>query len=68
MTAPAATGLKKQYLEGTGTKRNTQPAVNRTTSGLRTGFHPSNAQAKVTQGPTPSQTPNPLSASSGLTY
>ena len=38
------------------------------TSGLRTGFRPSNVQAKVTQGPTPSQTPNPLSASSGLTY
>jgi len=59
--------LKKQYLEGT--KRSTQPAANCTTSGLRTGFQPSNnGQAKVTQGLAPSQTPDPLSASSGLTY
>jgi len=52
--------LKKQY---------TQPAANRMTSGLRTGFRPSNnGQAKVTQGLALSQTPDHLSASSGLTY
>jgi len=59
--------LKKQYSEGT-KHAGTQPAVNRTTSGLRTGFHPNNGQAKVTQHLTPSQTPDPLTASSGLTY
>ena len=53
--------LKKQYLDGT--KCSTQPAVNHTTSGLRTDFRSSNVQAKVTP-----QIPNPLSASSGLTY
>jgi len=61
--------LKKPYLEGT--KHGTQPAVNRTTSGLRTGFRPNHGQAKVTQGLPPSQTPStpdPLTASSGLTY
>jgi len=54
--------LKKQYLDGT--KCSTQPAVNHTTSGLRMDFRSSNVQVKVT----PSQIPDPLSASSGLTY
>ena len=58
--------IKKQHLEGT--RHGTQSAVNRTTSGLRSGFHPNNGQAKVTQGLAPSQPLDPLTASSGLTY
>ena len=57
--------FKKLHLDGS--RHGTQPAVNRTTSGLRTSFQPNNGQAKVTQG-TLTQTPDPLSAPSGLTY